>query len=564
MNDLGETEVLLVDCQATGSSPSSAHLLELGWCRYRPSTSPDDVSNLDVTARLIRPPSDVSVPNRVRRLTGITQEMVENGTKPERVLSEFEDIQRNAGTPTAHYARFERSFLASASREQSDGDVALNLSFYCTYEIARRLFPGLPRKSLRAVAGFAGFSPPEKKRVTHHLRATAVIWDRIVEELRSVEDVHTTEQLEKWLLRTDPGDREQTTVPMDRDERLSLPEQPGVYHLEDGGGEVVYVGKATCLRDRVNTYFQSGSSLSLKNRELVSQVHDVSCRLTETPLEAALLESDQIKEHDPEYNRALRNRRRSIWFASEDGSRFTRSEPDPDHPYGPLSGRRPVEVLRSLRRGMNGGTDLAAVSNRAVNELLEEPAWEEGLALFRRRVSGTVQDPGLEHFLVLGLQFQAENQRESEEDQSGDGETDEEEEPLSPEQVADRIRSMIRRSTRRLRRGAWIRRIYSSVVLWKPDSGTEGDREPWRCIEITEGEWEREGEWMSEPPPPEVLRRRVSDPDREQYSVLAFDRLRVLTSELRMLRRNDRPIRMLTRTGKALSGEAIDGFLRWI
>jgi excinuclease ABC subunit C len=91
-------------------------------------------------------------------------------------------------------------------------------------------------------------------------------------------------------------------------ERLrALPAQPGVYIMRNDRGDVIYVGKARRLKDRVRSYFGSPSSLEPKTRRLVSQVADFEYIVTRSEQEALILEATLIKQHQPIFNIRLKD-----------------------------------------------------------------------------------------------------------------------------------------------------------------------------------------------------------------------------------------------------------------
>lgn len=91
-------------------------------------------------------------------------------------------------------------------------------------------------------------------------------------------------------------------------ERMKLvPERPGVYLWKDGSGKLLYVGKSKKLRDRMRSYFGSPRSLSGKTRRLVSHIADFEIIVTQSELEALLLEMNLIKQHRPRYNILLKD-----------------------------------------------------------------------------------------------------------------------------------------------------------------------------------------------------------------------------------------------------------------
>src|SRR3954454_18436706 len=90
--------------------------------------------------------------------------------------------------------------------------------------------------------------------------------------------------------------------------RLSaLPTQPGVYLMKDIKGDVIYVGKAIALRNRVRSYFQSARGLDRKTRELVSHIVDFDTIRTDNATEALILENELIKKLQPKYNVMLKD-----------------------------------------------------------------------------------------------------------------------------------------------------------------------------------------------------------------------------------------------------------------
>lgn len=86
-----------------------------------------------------------------------------------------------------------------------------------------------------------------------------------------------------------------------------LPEQPGVYVMKGARGEILYIGKARLLSDRVRSYFQRGAEHTAKTAVMVSQIADIETIVTRSELEAFVLESNLIKRHRPRFNVVLRD-----------------------------------------------------------------------------------------------------------------------------------------------------------------------------------------------------------------------------------------------------------------
>ena len=88
---------------------------------------------------------------------------------------------------------------------------------------------------------------------------------------------------------------------------LSLPYSPGVYLMKDKNGQIIYVGKAKKLKNRVTQYFQDTGSHSLKTRKMVSLVDDFDVIVAANEFEALVLECSLIKRHAPKYNILLKD-----------------------------------------------------------------------------------------------------------------------------------------------------------------------------------------------------------------------------------------------------------------
>ena len=87
----------------------------------------------------------------------------------------------------------------------------------------------------------------------------------------------------------------------------ALPLQPGVYIMQDVKNQVIYVGKAKALKNRVSQYFQDSASHTEKTRAMVSQIDHFDVIVADSEFEALVLESSLIKRHQPHYNILLKD-----------------------------------------------------------------------------------------------------------------------------------------------------------------------------------------------------------------------------------------------------------------
>jgi excinuclease ABC subunit C len=92
-----------------------------------------------------------------------------------------------------------------------------------------------------------------------------------------------------------------------REKAAALPENPGVYLFKDAAGTVLYVGKATSLRDRVRSYFLQSRWIDAKTGSLVREIADLESIVVANPREALALENNLIKQYQPKFNVLLRD-----------------------------------------------------------------------------------------------------------------------------------------------------------------------------------------------------------------------------------------------------------------
>ncbi|MCO6451699.1 MAG: excinuclease ABC subunit UvrC [Caldilineales bacterium] len=136
-----------------------------------------------------------------------------------------------------------------------------------------------------------------------------------------------------------------------------LPTQPGCYLMRNERQRVIYVGKAVNLRARVRSYFQKQSQHTAKTRRLVADIVDLEWVVTDTELEALILENELIKRYRPQYNVRLKDDKQYPYIKvhwQDDFPKITvtrRMLPDGARYYGPFtSGFAVRQTLEALRR----------------------------------------------------------------------------------------------------------------------------------------------------------------------------------------------------------------------
>ncbi len=92
-----------------------------------------------------------------------------------------------------------------------------------------------------------------------------------------------------------------------KEELKKLPDAPGVYIMHDKDDVIIYIGKAKSLTKRVHQYFQASHNEGIKKKQMVEHIDHFEYIVTDSELEALVLECNLIKEHTPKYNTMLRD-----------------------------------------------------------------------------------------------------------------------------------------------------------------------------------------------------------------------------------------------------------------
>jgi DNA polymerase-3 subunit epsilon len=555
---LGRT-VLVLDCQATGASPKHGSLLEIGWLAMR---AEDDVAG-PAACTLVQLPEGGEIPTMVHRLTGLSLPDLDGAPSPREIWTRLREAaaaiadEHGIATAVIHFARFERSFLEALHAEIEPTSV-FPLRTVCTHEIARRLLPGMPRLGLTALAGYFGLGKAELLRCDGHVEATAFVWRHLARTLVA-QGITTFEDLDAFLLRKAPK-ADKRVYPMPRDKRLELPDEPGVYRMLRSSGDVLYVGKATSLRRRVNTYFQKQKGIPDRLLELLSQARDIDVTPTRTPLEAALLESDEIKRWDPPYNVALKQEGRAAWFAARGFAELAAGATTRAR-VGPLGSAWSVRRWQGLELALRSTAfdeatrDAVRLAARAPWETTDD-ALREGLTAFMSSL--TVPTLGVREAMAIGARMWREQLAAGVEPViDEDADTDEDAE-WDAAKVREKLDEVVLTFAHVIRRAGWLRRLSESSIAF-----VEGDAsrllvvERGRVVAASDCEVDRE---LPLPPGKD----RPHGERRKTFDVPTFDRLRVLTTELRRLCEAGSPVRVRLGAAPPLAEDRLRRILRWV
>ena len=275
----------IVDVETTGGMPRRDKITEIAILIH------DGTKVIDQFDTLINP--ERSIPSEITRITGITNEMVADAPKFYEVAKSIIELLDKT-IFVAHNVRFDYSFIKEEFQQLGYTFTKRQL---CTVKLTRRAFPGLISYSLGNLISHFGIAVNNRHRALDDTIATAEIFTTILQE--KVNDEEIKEMINLGIKES------QLPKGISIEGLHHLPEVPGVYYFYNKDGRVVYVGKAKNIKTRV---FQHFNKVTRKAAKIYRSVDSITFEETGNELAALLLEAKEIKELQPEINKAMRRK----------------------------------------------------------------------------------------------------------------------------------------------------------------------------------------------------------------------------------------------------------------
>ncbi|NNC86577.1 MAG: GIY-YIG nuclease family protein [Bacteroidia bacterium] len=271
----------IVDLETTGGSAAYDRITEVAIYKH------DGTEIVDEYVTLVNP--ERSIPLFITGLTGIDDEMVAAAPSFFEIAKDIIEFTENT-TLVAHNARFDYSFLRQAFK---DLGYDYKRKTICSCKLSRKLLPGYRSYGLGNLCKELNIPNSARHRAAGDALATVTLFELLLlKDNKGLIDFSITE----WKNELKFPD---TIKP---DEVFNLPEEPGVYYFLNNQQEIIYVGKSKNLKKRVSSYF------NLKKHPRAKKLHNdiahFSYELTGNETVALLLETNEIKKHQPRYNRA--------------------------------------------------------------------------------------------------------------------------------------------------------------------------------------------------------------------------------------------------------------------
>ncbi|CAN5476819.1 DEDD exonuclease domain-containing protein [soil metagenome] len=349
-NGILGTTFLVCDVETNGMSYEHSRITEIAFIKIRNGEIAERFSTL------INPGQHI--PYEITRLTGISNDLVKDKPYFEDIASQLidfircdEEIQGKDLSNivfTGHNVAFDFNFVQSAFRRY-DPLFHFNLKRVCTCKLARRLLRKLKSKSLSSVAEHLECSGKNFHRAYDDTLATAKIFLKFIDMLSEHHEIDTLDELLKFQNRKVYTDSNKSPVLKRINKSLKdFPRSPGVYFMKSKNDEILYIGKAKSLRERLSNYLNFNSDLPPRIQQLIPKIHDIEFEVTASELSALILESKLIKKFKPRFNTAIKRHRFHPFLKLDVQNEYPRMdkvyeiENDGAHYFGPFSSGRTV------------------------------------------------------------------------------------------------------------------------------------------------------------------------------------------------------------------------------
>ncbi|MBK9099210.1 MAG: GIY-YIG nuclease family protein [bacterium] len=290
---LKDTEFSVLDVETTGLSARNNRIIEIGIVKIK------NLKIVDRYSTLINPGCDI--PYFITQFTGIANSDVEYSPGFYDTAEEIEELIGNS-IIGGHNLSFDEGFLRYEFIR--NGFEPLSNLNVCTLKLSRKVFPSLKSKSLASVSEHLGIVNKDSHRALSDAEATAKILIKLIKKLSKEKGIKTLQQLLEFESSTVASNL-QIKLPKDvHDSLYTLPDAPGVYYFLNKKNEIIYIGKAKSLKDRVRSYF-SPTTIG-KQKKIVKQAAKIKTEITNSELTALLLEAESIKLINPRHNRQLK------------------------------------------------------------------------------------------------------------------------------------------------------------------------------------------------------------------------------------------------------------------
>ncbi len=336
-----EAEYCVFDFETTGTSAVRDKVIEIGIARIKKGKIVETFSSYINPGR--------PIPFYITQITGITNADVENAPFFDDVYFRVKEFIGDS-ILTAHNLGFDYSFL---KHECANHDLELPGNHaICTLKLARRLYPEFPSKSLGNLVKQLKIRHRDVHRGLGDATATAKVLIRMFKLLREQHEIDSVSDLIIFQKGTPSHEPFRIIKKKLIEDVSSLPSDPGVYFFKNSNDQVIYIGKAKSLKDRIRNHFMSNAIR--KSKEIVRKASSLAYQKTNSELTALIAETELIKLHNPKLNTLLKKYPMSYFLKITTTEKFpsvsvsSNFDFDGNDYYGPYPNRDTANSIKDI------------------------------------------------------------------------------------------------------------------------------------------------------------------------------------------------------------------------
>ncbi|MCW8806436.1 MAG: exonuclease domain-containing protein, partial [Ignavibacteriaceae bacterium] len=338
---LKEAEFSVLDVETTGLSARNNRVIEIGIVKVK------NLKVVDKYTTLINPGCDI--PYFITQFTGISNKDVAHSPSFSDTVETIEEFIGNS-IISGHNLSFDDGFLRYEFIR--NGFEPLSNLNVCTLKLSRKVFPALKSKSLASVTAHLRIKNRDSHRALSDAEATARILIKLIKILSKEKGIKTLQQLIEYGSSLVSSNLNIKLPKEMADSLYSLPDAPGVYYFLNRKNEIIYIGKAKSLKDRVRSYF--ASTATGKTKKIVRQAAKIKTEITNSELTALLLEAESIKLINPKHNSQLKKYGNKYFVRISKTHKYPKAEIttkfdfDGDDYFGLFISRKKAEVVLDI------------------------------------------------------------------------------------------------------------------------------------------------------------------------------------------------------------------------
>ncbi|MCE3234424.1 MAG: hypothetical protein K0Q50_604 [Vampirovibrio sp.] len=387
----------VVSVKTLNDAQSNAEVVAVSCLRIRDNRIADELQ------LLINP--GLTLPEEFTRRTGLYNSALLNQPALQDALPDIaafigRDIIFWTGSPRKTNA-VHRHFRLTQPRERQ----------FFLQTLAEKALPDLPRHHLNNLTEHYAIPSAEIQQPEAAARAAAQILLRVLETLQQRHAVSSLIDLLNVCPTVKPFQRRtRNDLAFDRDRLKQYPTQPGVYFMKNRLGEILYIGKAKNLRNRLRSYFQKQSRLPEKIAAMMKQVAMIDTLVVGSELEALLLESRLIKQHQPFFNKKIKDYQRMMFMKVSTPDPFPKisvshETDDPNAAYfGPFNGKSSLLYKLEI---LNRVFKLRDCTDRKFAEHRNAPCMQYQLGLCSGPCAGLISEADYQESVVDFMRYLA-------------------------------------------------------------------------------------------------------------------------------------------------------------